>query len=169
MKSFSRPHICNLLGEFWYSEQIAHFTTSDTSSVKDIVGHGILICGFSPDFFKRKAWTRHLLCVVCQPDCCPSPRAVPLFANMETRLPGLGESGECSELVPPPLAPPGCGHRPRARRPGQNGCLGGGRTEAGTPPCSVGFRVFQFYFRFLFLFFFLFFFFFSHFPFNPLA
>lgn len=42
----------------------------------------ILICGFSPDFFKRKTLTHHYpLRVVCLFYHCPSPRGVPLFAK----------------------------------------------------------------------------------------
>lgn len=127
----------------------------------DIVGHAVLICGFSPDFFKRKTWTHHyLLCVVCLSDHCPSPRGVPLFANVEARLTGFGESGECSALVTLRLVPPGARAGPELA-PVTADVLGG-RTEAGSPPCSVGFRVFQFCFGFLFLLFFFF-----HFSFTP--
>lgn len=112
MKYFSRPHTCNLLGEFWHSEQVACFAKSDASSVKDIVGHAILMCGFSPDFFKRKTLIHHYpLCVVGLFYHCPSPRGVPLFASMETRFTSFGEGGECSVLRRSAPVPSGCRRR----------------------------------------------------------
>lgn len=112
----------------------------------------ILICGFSPDFFKRKTLTHHYpLCVVCLFYHCPSPGGVPLFANVETRFTGLGGSGEGSVLrhsTPVPFWV-----QILSQAPGQTDVLGG-RTEVGNPPCLVVFRVFQFCFGFLFHFFF---------------
>lgn len=94
----------------------------------------------------------------------PQPQGCALVCQHGDRLTGFGESGECSEPVPPRLVPPGCGVQALNPVPRSEPMLWGGRTEAGNPPCSVGFRVFQFYFRFLFLLFFL-----SPFPLHPLA
>lgn len=112
------------------------------------------MCGFSPDFFKRKTLIHHYpLCVVGLFYHRPSPRGVPLFASMETWFTSFGEGGECSVLRHSAPVPSGCRRRagPEPDAQVRTDVLGGRRKRATLPAWwSLGFFSFTLGFCFFF-------------------
>lgn len=110
-----------------------------------------MICGFSPDFFKRKTLTHHYpLCVVCLFYHCPGPGGVPLFANVETRFTGFGGSGEGSVLRHHTCSLLGAEPEPGAR---SERMFWGGERKRATLPAWWSLGFFSFVLGFCFIFF----------------
>lgn len=103
-----------------------------------------MICGFPLTFSRGKHEVITTYCAQSAGLTPARPQGRALVCQHGDTAHWLRGKGRSSVLVPPhPVPPGGAGSEP---------VFWGSRTQAGTPPCSGGFRVFQFCVRFLFFF-----------------
>lgn len=147
MKYLLRPHTCNLHEKFSSSDQVAHFAKSDASSIKNTVGHVVLVWGCFPWLFKEENINSSHICCA-EPTCFTTAPAPGVCPCLPTRRPASLAPGGAASAVLGPLSRSLLGAGPvqswagawdtavRGSLHPRNRCSRGGRMEAG--PALLG-------------------------------